>query len=154
MSALITILILTLIRPIQKDFKKLKKWKSWHMETHLTVLRESHPMNTNMTGLRWLSKVFVFLSALKESSPIFARVKDVHTSFLLKSCAIIHTICNSKSVTVNNWFLRCVPTKHVPKWQGLDGFQKSFYPCALKESSLSSGSVKDDHTSLFSQLLV
>ena len=29
--------------------------------THLRVLRESHPVNTNMTGSRWFSKIFVSL---------------------------------------------------------------------------------------------
>ena len=28
------------------------------MGTHLRVLSESYPMNTNMTGLRWFSKIF------------------------------------------------------------------------------------------------
>ena len=31
--------------------------KHWHMGTHLKVLGESYLMNTNMTGIRWLSKI-------------------------------------------------------------------------------------------------
>ena len=31
------------------------------MGTHLTVLSESYPMNTNMTGLRWFSYFLAFL---------------------------------------------------------------------------------------------
>ena len=34
-----------------------EKWlKPWHMGTHLRVLSESYPMNTNVTGIRWFSK--------------------------------------------------------------------------------------------------
>ena len=35
--------------------------KPWHMCTHLRVLSESYPMNTNMTGFRWFSKLFASL---------------------------------------------------------------------------------------------
>ena len=31
------------------------------MDTHLRVLSESYPINTNMTGFRWFSKIVVFL---------------------------------------------------------------------------------------------
>ena len=31
------------------------------MGTHLRLLGESYPMNTNMTGFRWLSKIFASL---------------------------------------------------------------------------------------------
>ena len=34
------------------------------MGTHLRVLIESFPMNTNMTGLRWFSITFVSLQVL------------------------------------------------------------------------------------------
>ena len=34
--------------------------KPWHMGTHLKVLSESYPMNTNMTRSRWFSKFFTF----------------------------------------------------------------------------------------------
>ena len=33
------------------------------MGTHLRVLGEKFPMNTNMTGFRWFSKIFAFLKA-------------------------------------------------------------------------------------------
>ena len=37
--------------------KKLEKWlKPWQMGTHLKELRESYPMNTNMTGFRFSKK--------------------------------------------------------------------------------------------------
>ena len=45
--------------------------KPWPMGTHLKVLRESYPMNTNMAGFRWFSKIF----ALGESSLSIGRVK-------------------------------------------------------------------------------
>ena len=31
------------------------------MVTHLTVLSETYPMNTNMTGFRWFSKIFILV---------------------------------------------------------------------------------------------
>ena len=38
------------------------KWpKPWHVGTHLRVLSESYPMNTNLTGFRWFSRIFVSL---------------------------------------------------------------------------------------------
>ena len=47
---------------IENDAKNLKKYlKPWHMGTHLRALRESYPMNTNMTGFRCFSKIFAFL---------------------------------------------------------------------------------------------
>ena len=36
--------------------KAEKRLKPLHMGTHLRALSESYPMNTNMTGFRWLSK--------------------------------------------------------------------------------------------------
>ena len=43
--------------------KKSEKWlKPRHMGTYLRVHSESYPMNTTMTGLRWFSKIFAFLS--------------------------------------------------------------------------------------------
>ena len=39
--------------------------------------------------------------------------------------------------------IQCIPT-----WQGLDVFQKSLRPCALEESSLSTGKVKKGASSL------
>ena len=42
--------------------KSSEKWlKLWHMGTHLRVLRESYPMNTNMTGFRGFTKSFASL---------------------------------------------------------------------------------------------
>ena len=32
--------------------------KPWNMGTHLRALNKSFPMNTNMTGIRWFSKIF------------------------------------------------------------------------------------------------
>ena len=39
------------------------------MGTHLRVLSESYPMNTNMTGFRWFSKIF------GQKLPCIGRVK-------------------------------------------------------------------------------
>ena len=41
--------------------KTYKKTESWHMGTHMRVLSESFPINTNMTGFRWFSKFFASL---------------------------------------------------------------------------------------------
>ena len=35
-----------------------KLLKPWQMGTHLRVLSESYPKNTNMTGFRWFSTIF------------------------------------------------------------------------------------------------
>ena len=35
--------------------------KPWHMGTHLRVLIKGNPLNTNMTGFRWFSKIFASL---------------------------------------------------------------------------------------------
>ena len=43
------------------------------MGTHLRVLNESFQMNTNMTGFRWFSSIFVSC-ALDESSLTIQRV--------------------------------------------------------------------------------
>ena len=44
------------ILPIQNDARNQKK--DWHKGAHLRVLSKSHPMNTNMTGFKWFSKIF------------------------------------------------------------------------------------------------
>ena len=39
-----------------------EKWpKPWQMGTHLRVLSENYPMNTNMTGFGWFSQFCTFL---------------------------------------------------------------------------------------------
>ena len=51
--------------------KKPEKWlKPRHMDTHLSVLRESFPINTSMTGFRWFSKIFASLCCGKSSLSI------------------------------------------------------------------------------------
>ena len=54
--------VLTLMLLSGKKPEKLLK--PWHMGSHLWVLSEGYPMNTNMTGFRWFSKIFVSLWAL------------------------------------------------------------------------------------------
>ena len=59
--------LLTLMLPVtnlanaKRCEKPGKLLKPWQMGTHLRVLGESFPMNTNMTGLRWFSEIFAFL---------------------------------------------------------------------------------------------
>ena len=55
---------------IQKTLKLLKRW---HMGTHLRVLNESYPMNTNMWDLDGFQKSFP--CALDESSLSIGEVK-------------------------------------------------------------------------------
>ena len=58
--------------------KKPETWlKPWHMGTHLRVLNESYPMNTNMTGFRWFSQKSLSLCALDENSLSIGRVKNI-----------------------------------------------------------------------------
>ena len=48
--------------PRQNNTKKTEKGlKLWHIGTHLIVLSESYPMNTDMAGFKWFSKIFVSL---------------------------------------------------------------------------------------------
>ena len=50
--------------------------KPWQMGTHLRVLSESFPMNTNMTGFRGFSKIFVFLCLGWKLSLSIGRVRE------------------------------------------------------------------------------
>ena len=52
----------------------------WQMGTHFTVLSESYPMNTNMTGFRWFSKI-LNPCALDESSLFIGRVNSQNESY-------------------------------------------------------------------------
>ena len=56
-----------------------KRLTPWHMGTHLRVLSESYPTNTNMTGFRWFSKISAFLCFAK-SSLSMGRVKESSNS--------------------------------------------------------------------------
>ena len=44
--------------------------KPWHMGTHLRVLSESHPMNTNMRGFSWFSKTLCSCAWRKVASAL------------------------------------------------------------------------------------
>ena len=46
--------------------------ETWYMGTHMRVLSERYPMNTNMTGFRWFSLRHF---ALDKSSVSIRRVK-------------------------------------------------------------------------------
>ena len=59
-------------------YKKPKKLlKPWQMGTHMRVLSESYPMNTNMTGFRWFSKILVIWTKVASASEGIS-VKDTH----------------------------------------------------------------------------
>ena len=61
-TPLLTLMLLVANLPKTKWCKLPEKWlKPWHMGTHLKVLSETFPMNTNMTGFRWFSKLFASL---------------------------------------------------------------------------------------------
>ena len=51
---------------MQKNWKWLKPWQ---MGTHLRVLSESYPINTNMTGFGWFSEIFCILVLLTKVAP-------------------------------------------------------------------------------------
>ena len=56
---LLTLMMLVASLANTKWCNKPEKWlKPWQMGTHLRVLSESFPMNTNMTGFRWFLKIF------------------------------------------------------------------------------------------------
>ena len=58
----LTLMLLVAGFTITKWSKKNLKWpKPWYIGTHLRVLSESYPMNTNMTWFRWFSKIFASL---------------------------------------------------------------------------------------------
>ena len=63
---------------MQKTFKILSK--PCQMGTHLRVLLESFPMNTNVTGFRCFSKIFA-PCGLDESSLSIGRVKKDYFSY-------------------------------------------------------------------------
>ena len=69
--------------------QKPEKWlKPWQMGTHLRVLSESYPINTNMTGFRWFSKILPSW-VLDESSLGIIRVKHTLNSYtreIMKTC--------------------------------------------------------------------
>ena len=55
----LTLMLLVANLANTKWCKNSEKWrKPWQMGTHLKVLGESFPMNTNMTGFRWFSIFF------------------------------------------------------------------------------------------------
>ena len=49
------------------------------MGTHMKVLNEYNPMNTNMAGFRWFSKSFAFLCVGRKLSLSTGRVKRIVT---------------------------------------------------------------------------
>ena len=56
--------------------KRKKDLKSLHIATHLRLLSESYPMNTNLTWFIQFSKNFLYPCALDESSLSIGRVKS------------------------------------------------------------------------------
>ena len=58
------------------------------MGTDLRVLSKSYPMNTNMTGFRWFSKMFASL-CLDESSLSIGRVNPLTLSATISCSAIL-----------------------------------------------------------------
>ena len=53
------------------------------MGTHMRVLMESYPMNTNMTGFRWFSKKSLHHRPLDKSSLSIGRVKGTQSEQML-----------------------------------------------------------------------
>ena len=71
-AALVWVLLLTLVLLVaklvnMKWWQKAGEWlKPWHMATHLRVLSQSYPMNTNMTCFGWFSKFLALLCVMDE----------------------------------------------------------------------------------------
>ena len=63
------------------------------MGTHLEVLRESYPMNTNMTGFERLSKIFVSFMLWKEVALEFERLNVIIIQMIPKYVHV-HSISN------------------------------------------------------------
>ena len=61
LAKLILMLLMANLFNAKWCIKAEKRLKPWHMGTHLRVLSRSSPMNINMTGFRWLSKIFCIL---------------------------------------------------------------------------------------------
>ena len=96
-----------------------EKWsKSRHMGTHLRVLSKSYPMNSNMAGFRWFSKI-LHSCALDESSLSYGRVK--HVAILIYQ----HYFPTKCEYTQNNSFLFFLPLFfHYPHtWQMLNNLR-------------------------------
>ena len=70
LEGLTLMMLVAIIWPIQNNAKKTKKLKPWQMGTHQRVLSESCPMNTNMTGLRWFSKICILVLRTKVASAL------------------------------------------------------------------------------------
>ena len=73
----------------------------WHMGTHLRVLRENYPMNTNMTGFKWAPK-YLPPYALEKSSLSIGRVKVARLRLAIPRGCLVHHI----------FFREYLPRKH------------------------------------------
>ena len=65
--------------------KPEKLLKPWHMGIHLKVLSKGYPMNTNMTGFSWFSKILCFgenLVALVLEGLIHSKYQGRHWIFM------------------------------------------------------------------------
>ena len=90
------------------------KWlKPWHVGTHLRVLSESYPMNTNVTGFRWFSKILL-PCALDESSLSIGRVTSNESSY----CA--------DDVKIGIWYKSFRTSQNTVTWHG------DIFPYVLK----------------------
>ena len=82
----------------------LKQFLIWHMGSHLRVLSMRYPMNTNMTGFRCFSKIFVFLCfGQKLLQHWMGQVKKILKLLLsIQDISIYHRPCTrSRCVRVN-----------------------------------------------------
>ena len=73
MYGLTLMLLVANLTNTKKCKKPEKLLKPWQMGTHLRVLSESFPMNTNMTGFQWFFKK-THPCALDESIPSIGMV--------------------------------------------------------------------------------
>ena len=78
-NGLILMLLVAIVANTKWCVKPEKSLKPWHMGTHLRVFSESYLMNTNKTGFRWISKIFMSLCFGRKWSQhweVYILVKD------------------------------------------------------------------------------
>ena len=65
----------------QKTCKMAETLANGYSSDDLRVLSESYPMNTNMTWVKWFSKIFAFLCLTEVESALEGlRVLPIHTA--------------------------------------------------------------------------
>ena len=108
-TELLTLILVVTYLAKTKWCRNTEKWmKPWHMGTHLRVLSDSYPMNTNMTGFRWFSKIFVSSigRARNPQLTLMLLVANlVNSEYLEKSWNMTENLANRYSYVSTQWKL-------------------------------------------------